>query len=95
MARAVRARMTVCEKRALLELADRIDPLIGGDDVRDFATKVREREGFASVEQYLNAVKRDVWWHYEQAGDPDDKPIYDAADESVYDAIRAVQRCRR
>jgi len=95
VARAQHVKLSPCEKRVLLALADELDDTLGGNDVRDFATKIMDRGGWATTEQFLNAAKRDVWWHYSQAGDPDDKPIYEAAEASVYEAIRGVQRCKR
>lgn len=45
-------------------------------------------EGWRNHQEFLGAVARDVWWHFSQAGDEEDRPLYREAVRRV-DSARA------
>lgn len=86
-----------CETNYLLELAWHLDDQgfqSDADLIRGYVRDPRERQGWRSAAELLGALRRDVWWHYGQVGEEEERSIYEEAERTIARFTDRVIRCR-
>lgn len=83
--------LTDKEKKILRDLA-RYQRETGFDSDADLVDEYIRSDGEdESPHSFLCAVENDVWWHFEQAGDEDEYPIYEEMADRVIQAREEVE----
>ena len=49
-------------------------------------------EGWRTVQEFLMALRRDVWWHYGHVGEEDTKHLYEAMEARIERSQKVLGR---
>jgi len=79
--------LTAEQRAILVKLNDDLEELGFQDQLEDLLS-----EGWDdTIDAYLLAGKKDVWWHYDQVGEEEDRHIYEEAEQLWDDAREKIR----
>jgi hypothetical protein len=88
--------ITPCVAKVLDELFNDLDGSIASDridEIGDYADFSDDRDNWTSHEEFLKEMSHGVEYDYYHGGDPDDKHLFDKAQQRIGEAIRELERC--